>query len=418
MTESNRPHLEDPIDRYVNNELSAAEARALAQKALDDPELFEDLTFSALAKAALSDPTLGKKLQQPPSTAKLIRFSRRVRVFVAGAAAAAAIVAFSIYSLRSTLPQQNPRSPAQAETVTAPLKPALASSATAGQPILLASDLQSEAAGRGAPVFRSDQPDSRAPRPAGAIVSIENGVAVVDLGSLDGVAKGGELQVFRGEQSTQAIGRVTVTTVFRERARGTIVGGQEIQINDRVLVADAAYLGALLEQVDALSARGDSEAARIMAEKAVALAESARLGPSESRKALERLAALEYRAGSLQAAERHYQAEVDSLQSAPPAPLHEQSVALNNLAVMRLLLGDYDRAEAPLRQAMSQLPATDSVYPRSVNNLGVLAELQGDRSKAKELYTEALRVFAGIAGGSEQERRLIETNLARLSSAR
>src|SRR5437899_1129145 len=47
---------EDPIDRYARGELSHGESRDLAQEALDDPELFEDLTAIAVAKAAVSAP--------------------------------------------------------------------------------------------------------------------------------------------------------------------------------------------------------------------------------------------------------------------------------------------------------------------------------------------------------------------------
>ena len=96
---------------------------------------------------------------------------------------------------------------------------------------------------------------ARSPRvvcrsPAGSIVSIEDGLALIDLGSLDGLAKGSELTIFRDERSTQPIGRLNVTTVFRERARGRILSGQEIPANSQVRVASAAYLGALLERVD------------------------------------------------------------------------------------------------------------------------------------------------------------------------
>ena len=131
---------------------------------------------------------------------------------------------------------------------------------------------------------------------------------------------------------------------------------------------------------------------------------------------MERLAALEYQAGSLQAAEKHYQSAVDSLKAEPQASAREQAVAFNNLAVLHLLRGDYEGAEAPLSQAVLKSPTADRVHGRSVNNLGVLAELHGDRRKAEALYTDALRAFASIQDSSEQERRVVETNLARLRS--
>jgi len=269
-----------------------------------------------------------------------------------------------------------------------------------------------------APAFRSPEAKSRSPRLAGSIVSIEDGSAAIDLGSLDGIAKGTELRVFRDDRATQPIGRLIVTTVFRERARGRILDGQEIQVNHRARLPGATHLRALLDRVDALSRGGDSEASRALAEKAVAWAEAADVPPGERRKALERLAALEHQAGSLSAAERHYQSAVDSFAPSATASFGEKSVALNNLAVLRLLRGDYDGAEAPLRQAVSKSPATKTAYGPSLNNLGVLAELRGDRRKAEALYMEALRAFAGTPDSSELQRRVVETNLARLRNSR
>ena len=155
-----------------------------------------------------------------------------------------------------------------------------------------------------------------------------------------------------------------------------------------------------------------------MAEKAAGWAETANVPPGERRKALERLAALEYQAGSLQAAEMHYRSAVESLKQEPAASVREQAAALNDLGVIRLLNGNYDGAEAPLSQAVSKSAKTDIVYGRSVNNLAVLAELRGDRRKAEELYTVAQRALAGAADSPAQERRVVETNLARIRGLR
>ncbi|MBI1787471.1 MAG: tetratricopeptide repeat protein [Acidobacteria bacterium] len=231
------------------------------------------------------------------------------------------------------------------------------------------------------------------------------------MGSLDGLAKGSELQVFRDARSAQPVGRWIATMVFRERARGRIVAGPEIQVHSQVRVSGAAHVGALLERVDALANRGDSAAARKTAEDAVRWAETAKVAPGTMWRVLERLAALEYRAGSLQAAETRYRSAVDSLNAKPQASAGNQSVALNNLAVLHMLRGDYDGAEAPLTQAASRSPRTGIDYGRSVNNLGVLAELRGDWRKAEALYADALRAFADAHA---RERRAVETNLARL----
>src|SRR5580658_7806103 len=117
MSDSTGPHLDDSIDRYARRELTPAEARELAQKSLDDPELFEDLTASALAAAAAAAPS-----------AKVIRFPRKF--MVAGAVAAAVVVLIAVYSVRRSQPSQPHAAPA------------LASSAKPGQPILLASELE------------------------------------------------------------------------------------------------------------------------------------------------------------------------------------------------------------------------------------------------------------------------------------
>src|SRR5690348_8844920 len=80
MTDSTGPHLENPIDGYVSGELNATEARELAQKSLDDPKLFEDLTFLAVAKAALATPSAASQLGPPGAGAKVVRFPRKLSI--------------------------------------------------------------------------------------------------------------------------------------------------------------------------------------------------------------------------------------------------------------------------------------------------------------------------------------------------
>jgi hypothetical protein len=422
MPDSTGRHIDDRIDRYVRGELTAAEARELAQASLDDSELFDHLTYSALAKSALSTESAGEQIELPGSAAKVIRFPRRTRVLIAGASAAAAIILISFSSLRSSYFRQNRPELAKSqshETVPAfPITPALASSAKPGQPVLLATDLEPGPARRnGAPVFRSPEQDSRSPQPTGSIVAIEDGMATINLGSVDGLAKGSELQISRNQRTVEAAGRFVVSTVFRERARGLILAGQAIEVNDQVRAPAAIYLGAVLQRVEALSGQGDSNAARTIAEKAAGWAQSAKVPPGETRKVWERLAALEYQAGSLQAAAHHYQSVIDSFDAAPPVSARDRSVALNNVAVLHLLLGAYGGAEAQLSQAVSMSPKTDTVYGRSLNNLGVIAELRGDRPKAEAFFTDALRALAAIANSPEQDRRVVEANLARLRSS-
>jgi tetratricopeptide (TPR) repeat protein len=421
MSDSTKPRLDDRIDRYVRNELTAAEARELAQQSLDDPKLFEDLTSSALTNAALSTKSVREQLRRTDSDRKVIRFPRRTRILVTGVAAAAALLLIAFYSLKSSSPRQNLPSLARnqpREAVAPALRPTLAFSAKAGQPLLLARDLQPALARpEGTPIFRSPEPDSRSPQSTGSIVAIEDGLAALNLGSLDGLVKGSELQVFRDEHSTELLGRLIVTTVFRDRARGRIAGPR-IQVHNQVRVPAAAYLGSLFQQVEALSGRANPSAARTAAEKAVAWAETANVPPGLKRIAFSKLAALEYQTGTPAAAEKHYQSAVDSLNAAPQASVQEQSEAFNNLAVLHLLRGDYAGAEATLTQAVSSSPKTNITYSRSLNNLGVLAELRGDRRKAETFYADALGAFARISDSSSQERHAVETNLERLRSSR
>ena len=185
----------DQIDRYVRGELSPAEARELAQASLDSPELFEELSDSALAKAALCS--------RPLPSDKVVRFPRKAWIAVAGVAAAVVLISLAVVRPGRTA---NPH-----------LSPVLSFSAAHGQPVLLAGGLQPVQTG--APVFRSPQTDSRAPQTAGSIVSIEDGVATIDLGSLDGLARDSVLQVFHAERPAETIARLQVTSVFRERAR-------------------------------------------------------------------------------------------------------------------------------------------------------------------------------------------------------
>src|SRR5215813_4910938 len=106
MADRQEPHLQNPVDRYARGELTAREARALAQQSLDDPELFEDLTFQAVVKNVLSSPSATQRLNQAP-LARVTRFPSRIRIFMTCAGAAAAVVLLSFYFLKSTQPQQN-----------------------------------------------------------------------------------------------------------------------------------------------------------------------------------------------------------------------------------------------------------------------------------------------------------------------
>jgi tetratricopeptide (TPR) repeat protein len=382
MSGSPRPDTQDRIDRFARGELTATEARELAQDSLDTPELFEQLTHSAVAKSGLTAESLARD--------RVVHFPKTARWIAAGATAAAALVVATVLLMRD----------ASAPSRSA-ITPALWFAAKPGQPLLLASGLRQEAA-RAREVFRGVEPGTREPRQSGAITSIAAGAASIDLGSLDGIAKGSELPVVREDASAQPIGRLVVTKVFRYRAGGQIVSQEQIHAGNQVRIPGSLHIAALLEQVDALTSRGEADAARKMAERAAQVAD---VSGVDRQRAFERLAALEYQAGAYQAAEMHYRQAPD------------RGPALNNLAVLRTLRGDYAGAGAALKEAVARSPKSDAVYGRSTNNLAVLAELRGDRHAAETLYADALRALDG-ADTSAEERAAVEANLSRIRGSR
>ncbi len=415
-----QPELERKIDLYARGQLSPADARALAQEALSRPDLFEELNAVALAKAAseINDDVLEhyvsgrlspleernlaqealnneqlfdalathgaveKGLEDPGFRAAVLKRPRSmVRIFAIVGTIAAAVSFFTIY-LRPPAP--GPSNTTTTSTLThVSLKPTLDPSANGAQPILLASQLQPGSAGT--PIFRGPEPESRPPLQRGAILSIEDKLPTVNLGSLDGLAKGTELQVFRDGQT---VGRVVVTTVFRDRARGKIVAGQTIRVDDQVRTNDSVYLAAVLQQVDALTARGNLKKALDVAQKALA-------GAGKNAKLLARIAGLEYQTGAVDAAVEHYEAAAA-----------EDPEALNSLAALYLLRGDCERAEGPLTQ--------DKADVESLNNLGVAAELRGDSRKAAQYYNDALRA----PGATKESQRSVQANLARVQGVK
>ena len=146
---------EEKTDRFARGDLTPAESRDLAQQALDDPELFDDLTSTALARTAWARSRRSRII------------SPRIALIVA-AAAAVAILAIALYVLRR---------PAQ-------LAPQMI--AVSSEPIFLSQIADST-------TFRGLEPDSRPARSAGSVMQVEGRAVTIDLGSLDGLAKGGEV---------------------------------------------------------------------------------------------------------------------------------------------------------------------------------------------------------------------------------
>ena len=390
----------DDLESYIGGRLSASAQRELAQAALSDHELFDALAAHGAVEKSLDNPAFQAAVAgEAPRQAKLVSFPRRFRLAAMGAVAAA-IVAIAVYWWRPVAPSKPTLATTSGGVLSASLDPA------AGKPTLLARDLgTTTTSSAAAPIFRSTEPESRAPQPEGSIVALNNLVATVNLGSLDGLAKGAQLEVFHGV-STHPGARLEVTTIFRDRARGFIAAGSPIQVNDRVRVAAPVYLSAVLEQVGSLADRGDMGAARKMARDALAWAKSNSVAPGETRAILERLAALDYKNGDLSSAEQDYQTLAAGFASPPPAGTGEQDAAFNAWGSLLLLRGDTAQAEPKFRQTHDA---------DGLNNAGVLAELRGQTANAQALYEAALRILDQSPSASPRDRQTIEANLARLT---
>src|SRR5581483_2008375 len=218
---------ENRLDRFARGELPPAESRDLAQEALGDNDLFDELTSIAVARRGLA--TRGtKKITWP-----------RIAIF---AAAAAVIVGAVLY------PRQRNSEP---------VRPDIAISAA---PTLLARNGDSDPAR-----FRGADTDTRESRAIGSIGSVADGIATINLGSLDGLAKDTQVDVIRGGQ---AIGHIRLTTIFRDHSRGEILSGASIGVNDQVRVPPSARLRAILDQIDATLASGEPEKAVSIAQQA------------------------------------------------------------------------------------------------------------------------------------------------------
>jgi len=218
---------EKALDRFARGELSPAESRELAEKALGDRDMFAELTSTAIAITAL--PNRGRSKRKWP----------RIAIFVAAAAIILGVVL------------QMARRNSQ------PVGPDVAISAP---PILLARNSDSNPA-----TYRGANTESRESRATGSIESIADGVATVDLGSVDGLAKDAEVEVIR---DGQVIGKTKLAMVFRDHSRGEIANGSPIRVKDQVRVPPLARLRAILDQIDAAMAREGPEKAMRVAQQA------------------------------------------------------------------------------------------------------------------------------------------------------
>lgn len=217
------------LDRFARGELSPAEARELAEKALADHDLFAELTSTAIAKTALP-------IRRRP---KLIW--PRIAIF---AAAAAVILGVVLYTAR-----RNSR-------------PATPDVAISTPPLLLARNADSNPT-----AYRGGDTESRESHATGSVEAIAGGVATIDLGSVDGLSKDAEVDVLRDGED---IGRIKLSTIFRDHSRGTIAQPSSLHVNDQVRVPPTARMRAILDQIDAALARGEEAKALSIAQQASA----------------------------------------------------------------------------------------------------------------------------------------------------
>ena len=345
------------LDGYLAGELSPEEQRALARKALDDPELFDQLASAAMVTAAAKNEVVAVRRAN----------GVRLRWMLTGAAAALAIIV-AVVSIERPRPEPTTASSATAAPSSSATDPATPSATAAIQPVLLTARL-GDLVRQPSSEFRSAADTSRAPKSSGVVVGIEEGEVAIDLGSLDGLAKGSEVQVVR--RGATAPSRLTITTVFRERSRGRVASPNAVHVGDRVEVPSTLQLTALMEHALSRIAAGDADAARTMARQAVAVSTN--------------------------------------------VPDPDGADAMNELASVLISSRDYADAEALLRRA--QMNATGLTAVRVANNLGAVAALQGDRAAAESMYRSAL-TLAGSTPESESARRSIEKNLHDLESVR
>jgi hypothetical protein len=127
-------------------------------------------------------------------------------------------------------------------------------------PIFLARNADSNPA-----AFRGVDTESRESRATGSIESIAGRIVTIDVGSLDGLAKDGEVDVIH---SGKTAGRIKLTIVFRDHSRGEIASGSPARAKDQVRVPLAARMRASLDQIDAAIARGESKKAMSIAQHA------------------------------------------------------------------------------------------------------------------------------------------------------
>ena len=400
MTGPTQSWFDERLARFARGEVKPEEARELAQASLESSAWFEELTATALAKTAISSVPV-------PTEAVRHRWWRSPFLLAAAAVIVIGIIAVP-YVMRIPPKQTDSVRTASPQSIIAVPSPTMVLQAGSAQPVLLAEGLL-PAAPTANQVFRGGQPLARPPREIGAIVEIQDGLATINLGSADGLEKGSKVEIYRDTTLRNRIAVLTIDTVFRDHARGDAVGiGLKIQCAARV--SDRDHLEALLQYADDSAARGDSAGARRAAAQANEWASTAKVSLTQRAHAAGLLAKLEFGANDRAAAETHSGEALELLSADANASADTVAQLQNNLAALAMLRGDYGAAQKVLdRNAVGF--SNRKLKAERFNNLGVLAEEQGNRSQAQAFYAQALEL---LSDGSADERKTVEVNLNRV----
>lgn len=407
MKEPTQSRFEDQLARFARGELTPPEARELAQAALESAAWFEELTSTALAKNAV---------ESVPAPAEPVRRAWwRSPLLLTTAAAVVVLVFAAVYFGRSSRKQSDSIQVAKSKPLRTGVspRPTLVFDTESSQPVLLAEDLQPAVSSQSTQGFRGETGTTRPPRQTGSIISVDDGLATIDLGSADGLAKGATVEVYRDHALKDPIGTLRIGTVFREQARAE-VEKDDFKAQYAVRVPDLAHLEALLQQADDFQAAGDLHKARHAAAHASTWAQTAKVPRFEKANALRILAGLDYQSGDAAGAEVHYRAALELLKADPQVSDRDLSKVQNDLAALAVLRGDYDSAQKLLNAngalALNQESAADQL-----NNLGVLAEARGDHVQAESFYDRALKA---LPRNSPNARKVVEANLTRVRGLR
>ena len=400
---------DEVLDRYLSGEASPQDERALVQAALDDPELFDLLTTAGLVNSALRNESAPSIRKHTPQSV-----TRRNSFLIgAGLAAAAAVAtAVMVSVLRPRDPAADQPAVATSSSGAAGGQQPAAIAVTGPPPVFLSAILGGNPTAQ--TECRAGAAPDRLPKQVGSIVSSATGTIEVDLGAVDGLSNGSTLTVVDDSGTATVAERLTVTTVFRDRARGKIPGGVSLATGTRVRVDAADHLLALSEQIGARLSRGETDAAQRLASQALPIAQSAALRGDARRAVFVQLGALAHRTGDTATAERHLDATAQALESPPAASATERAEILNALGMAAASRGDLAKAEASLLRAQTAV-ADGAVGAQVANNLGAVALLRGDRARAESFYRSAQKLAEGTTDRSL--RTAVDQNLANLRNA-